>query len=193
LISIRKQIKPAIVLTYATDGDTNGLVYYLGTNGLASTFTNPAITGILPVLTSSTEGFTPNNLTDRIQNEWYSGNSPGSWAAWDIGNYTISIQKYTIRSRSTSNTNHPRTWVLEGTNTISTTTIAGFNAATWTTIDSRLTDTTLSTVNQYYTMTANASSNSFRYLRMRNTGVESSGTNYLVLGEIEFYGTLSFN
>jgi hypothetical protein len=193
-ISTRKQVKPAVILTYVSNGDINGLVYYLGTNGLATTFTNPATNGKLPVVASSTTGFTPTNLTDRVSNEWYSADGPGQWVAWDLGvSNNISISKYTIRNRTASPTALPRNWVLEGSNSVVGSSVTNFNSATWTTIDTRNNDVTLTAVQQYYTITANGSSSSFQYLRLRNTGVDSSNINYLCFNEIEFYGTLSFN
>jgi hypothetical protein len=191
-ISTRKQVKPAIVLSYVSNGDINGLFYYLGTNALTTTYTNP-IPGTIPAAASTIEAGSLVNLADRIINEVYTNSVANSWFAFKLGTWSISITRYTLRSRSVDNNHLPRNWVLEGTNAVSTFDVAGLNAASWTTIDTRSGDATLTVANQYYTLVANGSSTSFQYMRIRNTGLNSSSSNYLILGEIEFYGTLSFN
>ena len=179
-------------LTYVSDGDANGLIYFLGTNSLTSAFSNPVTNGAILVAASSTTSATPPDvLTNRVSDGWFSTDSVNSWVAWDL-NRMISISKYTIRNRPDPDRS-PQNWILEGTNTISAFTLSGLNAATWTPIDTRTNDATLTTAAQYYTLTANGSTASYRYLRMRNFGNNSRGPadNYFTLNEIEFYGLIS--
>jgi hypothetical protein len=189
-ISTRKQVKLPLILTYVSNGDGNGLVYYLGTNGITSAFVNPTTNDKLSVVASSNGGSPdlPTALTDRQSSNWFTDNIANSWVAWDtIASFAVS--EYTLVSRII-NVYYPRTWVLEGTNVVASFDIGGINAATWTTIDSRTNDNTLNGLSVYSTFTANGSTAFYRYIRLRQTGLDSSNTNYLVLGEVEFYGTL---
>lgn len=186
-IASRRQIETPIALMRVSDGDTNGVVSYLGTNGLKSAFTNPS-GAILPTIASSSGSGTPANLTNRTNDEWFTSNAAGSWVAFDLGT-GISVSNYTLRARSSAASALPRNWVLEGTNSVSSFDITGVNAAIWTAIDTRTSDATLTAASQYYTLTANGSTLDYRYLRLRITGPDSSGTNFLTLNEIEFYGT----
>jgi len=181
-------------LSYTSDGDINGLFYYLGTTKLTAAFTNPQFNGSITAVASSTEGGSVQLLSDRTSNQFYSNNAANSWVAFNItDNSKIAISKYTIRSRPSNASQQLRSWVLEGTNTVTTFDVTGINAATWVPIDTRNNDATLVNADQYYTLTANGSTTPFRYLRFRQTGLNASSADYLVLGELEFYGIFSIS
>ena len=176
-------------LIYASDGDTNGLFYWLGTFYGATTWSNPTNTSRLLALALTTENGDIGQLADRQSSGFYTTNAPDRWLAWDLtAGHSIAISAYTLRVRGTDDFHILRNWVLEGTNAIGTFDTAGINAATWTAIDTRTNDATMTAVNQYYTLTANGSNARYRYLRLRQTGLNSTSANYLTLGEIEFYG-----
>jgi hypothetical protein len=191
-ISTRKKFKPSQILTHVSDGDANGIIFYLGSNGGTTAFTNPATTGAVNPIASTTSTGTPPLLTDRQASLWNTADAGNSWVAWDFANNTISLSKYTLRNRSGAG-HFPRNWVLEGTNSISAFSVAGLNAATWTSIDTRVSDSSLLAPSDYYTITINGSTASYRYIRLRQTGLNSNSANFLCLGEIEFYGVLSFS
>jgi len=179
-------------LTYVSDNDTNGLFYYLGSNNLTSVFGNPQVNGTILGQFSSVLAGSVQLLSNRIDDEFYTNNSPNSWVAFSIvGTLSISVSKYTIRTRPANTSQMLRSWVLEGTNTVGTFDVASINAATWTTIDTRNNDATLTTVSQSYTLTANGATTPFKYLRFRQTGLNATGADYLVLNELEFYGVLA--
>lgn len=185
---------PGSNLVYASDGDINGLAYYLGTAGLTTAFTNPAVNTAFPVIASSElnpGSFPTSSIVDRIPSLAHTQALTDSWFAFSIPNNSLSVTKYTLRARNDAGSNQLRSWILEGTNTLSTFTVAGVNAASWAAIDTRTNDATLNAADQYYTLTKNGTSASFRYLRLKQTSPNSSGTLHLTLGEIEFYGTLS--
>lgn len=175
-------------LTFVSNGDTNGLFHWLGTSLGTVAWSNPAGGSLLAALASSVAVGAVALLSNRVIDEFYTSTIPNQWIAWDLkaGNQ-LGVSKYTLRSRSAPQ-HFLRNWVLEGTNTVSTFDVAGLNAATWAAIDTRNNDATLTTASQYYTLTVNGSTAAYRYLRLRQTGVNSDGDNYLTLGEIEFYG-----
>ena len=176
-------------LTYASDGDANGLFYFLGTNLGTTAFSNPAGGALLSVLASSTDNGNAGMLSDRVGSNFYTSAAPNQWVAWDLGTgHTMAITQYTIRNRNFDTNHLPRNWVLEGTNAVATFDVAGLDAATWTAIDGRTNDATLTATNQYYTLTINGSGSAYRYLRFRQNGPNSLGSGYLTIGEFETYG-----
>jgi hypothetical protein len=177
-------------LTYVSDGDTNDLFYWLGTNLGTTTWSNPAGTSALTVVASSADLGTPDSLSDRVPSNFYTIDAPDQWIAWALASgKTIAVSRYTIRSRNFDTNHLPRNWVLEGTNSVSTFDITGINAATWTAIDTRSSDSTLTAVNQYYTMVVNGSGSAFRYIRLRQTGINSNSGFYFTPAELALYGT----
>jgi hypothetical protein len=179
-------------LTYVSDGDTNGLFYWLGTNLGTVAWANPAGTVRLSVLASTTEFGSVNMLSDRAPSNFYSNNAANQWIAWALeSGRTISVARYTIRNRSFDTNHLPRNWVLEGTNSVTTFDIAGINAATWTAIDTKVNDATLTATNQYYTIVPNGSNAPYRYIRLRQSGTNSTGAGYFTVNELELYGVFS--
>ncbi|MBD2189860.1 hypothetical protein [Pseudanabaena mucicola] len=181
-------------LSYSSNGDTNGLVYWLGTDGLTTTFSNPQTSKITGLQSSIFNGVNSlvSRLTDRnTSGEFHSNNEANAWFGFDLGaTRRIRVDRYVLQSRSATNDRHLRSWVLEGTNTVSANTVSGFNAATWTAIHSQTNNGWATNVNVFANF-AVSSVDSYRYLRVRQTGANSgSGDLFLTLGEIEFYGEL---
>jgi E3 ubiquitin-protein ligase HECTD1 len=176
-------------LTYVSDGDTNGLFYWLGTNLGTTAWSNPAGSSQLGLIASTSEFGTANMLSERAPSNFYTNNLPNQWIAWALdAARTISVDKYTLRNRNFDTNHLPRNWVLEGANTISNFDIAGINAATWTAIDTKVNDATLTTIDQYYTIAPNGSNAAYRYIRLRQSGTNSNGANYFTVNELELYG-----
>ena len=178
-------------LTYVSDGDANGAFYYLGTNSLTTAFANPTTSGAVLALASSAFLGLIDTLTDRVASDFYVDNAVNNWVAWDFKTKQLSVSKYTLRNRNDSGGYYMRNWVLEGSNAVTAFNVSGVNGATWTTIDTRTNDTTLTSINLFYTLASNGSQASYRYLRYRSTGIDSSGANFLCMGEFEFYGALT--
>ena len=177
-------------LTYVSDGDANGLFYWLGTNLGTTAWSNPAGGSLLSVLASTTGLGSASDISDRVGSNFYTDNLPDQWLTWDLGSgNAIAVDKYTLRNRNFDTNHLPRNWVLEGTNSVGTFDVAGINAATWTAIDTRVNDGTLVATDQYYTLTINGSIDPYRYIRLRQSGVNSLGASFFTLGEAEFYGT----
>jgi hypothetical protein len=179
-------------LTYSSDGDTNGLFYFIGTDYLSTSWSNPSTSGEITIVVKTTDTGAPSDLVDRTTNQWYTAPVANSYAGVDIGNgRTMSITKYTIRNRTEAQ-DMLRTWRLQGSNNVSTNTTGGFDAATWVDIDVRSGDTSITSLNQFVTFTANQSNtNSYRWFRLIQDGVNSNGANYLCFAEWEFYGEFS--
>ena len=112
---------------------------------------------------------------------FYTGNVPNSWICVDFKKTKIALTHYTIKSQSNTNSSRPLQWVLEGSNTK--------NDSDWTELDSRNTDDlrpSLATV----TYQLEQPSQPLRYFRIRQTGVNSYGNNYLAITSLEFFGQI---
>jgi hypothetical protein len=179
-------------LTYSSDGDANGLFYLLGANMGMQAWTNPAYNSntdtsysnnaAIILSASSVGGGNLNVLCDRATSLFYTSNVAGSWVKADIGKFrSLSVSKYSIRNYNTTG-DWLRSWKLQGSN----------DNSTWTDIDVRTSDTTFNAANVWYSITPNQGVNtSFQFFRILNTGLTSSSSNYLSLGEWELYGSLT--
>jgi hypothetical protein len=187
-----KDYSPPVVLTYQSSGDTNGLIYYLGATlpGAAFACPVPQTVGQLilngPYLTTqvSTNFTTGTNsflAIDRVAGTggWQPNNVPGSWFMLDLLNRVMCPNKFIWRQKSDSSGNAVRNFVLEGSN----------NAAAWNTMY-QLTNGPSMAANAWATADFPEPSIAYRYLRIRQTGLDNSSANQHHIAEMEFYGTL---
>ena len=171
-----------------------GLFWYLGTLGTDDGFINPitrgSITGLMSTTLASTTG--ADVAIDRLTfNTAHSVDTANSWMGYDLGsNRSLLVDRYLIRSRPDFNGQHPSTWVLEGTNSVSANTVAAWNAATWETIDAQTGFTGFNGIDVNNSFVARKDTY-YRYIRLRQTGANTSGSNFLTLGAIEFFGVLN--
>jgi len=110
-------------LLYVSDGDTHGLLFYLGTNGHRSAFVNPSLTRVVETSTSAPHGrFTqPGSITSRqhVQTSYFDPQfdmrtgRKESWWQVDIGRRRrLQCNHYTLRHDSSSD--FVRNWELRG-------------------------------------------------------------------------------
>lgn len=200
--TIITQNLPVGTTTFArvTNGDGNGLIYYMGSFGRTKPFSNPVKLAQIAWISDMVAGslalsaYVP-VLFDRT----ITGNSYVTWPTittgilvWDFGGgRSVSIDNYTLY-QGTEASRYPRNWVLEGTNVLAGFTLLDIAAANWTAIDTRTADTTINAASTWGSFTSNGDSTTrFRYVRWRNTGANSAGQNYVFIQELEFYGTLA--
>lgn len=175
-------------LNYVSAGDANGVCYWLGTTEGASVWANPHTAGRLTVVKSSVDGGTEAMLVDRTSNDISTGNLANSFIGVDLGfGNSLKVNAYTIRNRASFTTESLRNWKLQGCNSVASNSVADWNAAAWTDLDTKTGNTAISSLAQWgvfpITLTA-----AYRYLRILQTGANSNGSNYLCMGEFEFYG-----
>lgn len=176
---------PPIDLTYSSNGDTNGLFYYIGTDALSSGWVNPITSGA--VISSASTYWpdsaysTPSVTVDRGASAlpFHSGGGyTDNWLMYDLGALIqMKVTDYTILGRSDATLPMLRVWNLEGSN----------DGSSWSVIDSRVDAQQEQNVWGYYSVSG---STKYRYLRIRSTGTQSGGDYSLCYGEIEFYGQL---
>mmetsp|Transcript_4271 Transcript_4271/g.15743 ORF Transcript_4271/g.15743 Transcript_4271/m.15743 type:complete len:509 (-) Transcript_4271:75-1601(-) len=170
------------VLPYVGDFDTNGVIYYIGSGGGAREWSNPAEDGRIAVTRSSDGTGRAIDAAGRVGTKSYTDGVPNSWWQFDLGpTRTVLPSRYTLRHGSKQNTNVLRSWILEASN----------DGRDWTLLKAHKNDETL-----HGTGFATASwpiedaDQAFRHFRVRQTGPNSTGDDYLVLSGFELYGTL---
>lgn len=170
------KIDPVVTLTYSSNGDTNGLFYYLGTEALSVAFSNPSSSGAVVATAYSTysgnPAYGPNQTTNRADgNPWHS-DGPATWIKFDIDPYRFQPTDYTLKARTDYEWYSPLSdWVLEGSN----------DNSSWDTLDTRTGESIAFASWEYFTATA---AEGYRYLRIRDTSANA----HMVINEIEFYG-----
>lgn len=176
---------PTQEMVWSSNGDTNGLFYYLGTNGGTESWLNPLRYRNVDTRSFNTPGsqypwYVANRETPASGTRYISDNAVvGQWLQFGFPG-RMAVTDYTLTS-SFDGQNIPRSWVVEGSNDLS---------GSWTTIDTRTDDTSLtgSGATFHFTGLSGDTVTEFQWIRFRQTGVNSSSNNYLVIDEMEFYG-----
>lgn len=108
---------------------------------------------------------------------FYSNDKQDQWLCFDFIEHKIIPTNYTIKS--TSSADKPKSWVIEGSN----------DNSTWHTIDERKDDSNLKndwTIHTYDI--PNKMNTAYRYVRIRQTGLNWYNRYYLTFTSFEFYG-----
>ncbi len=178
--------------TYASDGDTNGVVYFIGTGQGTTSFSNPHTATSVVVVRSTNGVGSASQMVDRTSQDSQTTDAANSWMAIDLGSSrTLIPTKYSLRHGYSSGY-YIRTWKLQGSNNAASNSVADLNAATWADLDTRTGDTTINSGYGWGSFTVTGAATGYRWLRVIQTGVNSSSNNELVLCEFEFYGTLAY-
>ncbi len=176
-------------LTYASNGDTNSVFYYIGTNGLREAWTNPHTAGRITVSANPAliQG-TIEQLVDRTDNTVHSGlDASGNYFRFDLGaSRTLVLKSFGFRQRADNTgtqanalylyvSNNGTTWYLLNTIATASRAIQTYN----------LTTGTLSLWNSV----AVAAPGAYRYIQFHAV-TNNSASGYITASEIELYGTL---
>jgi PKD repeat protein len=180
-------------LDWVSNGDTNGLFYYLGSQGGTVAWTNPLSSANVVASSNYNDGvefISPQNVADRAGVGWASDDFADSWIAFDLGaGREFIVSDYTLRSRSANPFVLPRNWRLEGTNSVGTWDVTGVGLAAWTTIQAEIDNAGLSGPDTWLRIVLATTPVAYRYLRLFQYGASSTpGFGYFTLGEVEFYG-----
>jgi hypothetical protein len=172
-------ISNSINLAYASNGDTNGIFYYIGS--LNGGWVNPVTSGEIILTTSSFFDASNGNVATLVNRTDDNGiatqNIANSWVKVDLLARRLKPSYYSVRARQ-FNANLIRSWKFQASN----------NNTDWVEIDQKTNQ--LLSASQWFSSQVTAAQN-YRYFRILQTGLSSSGDNILTIGEIEFYGELS--
>ncbi len=171
--------------TYSgTPLDDDGILYFLGTtdtNYDPVAWSNPYYYRI--GVTSNPSNWIDANYLNRSTD--LLNRLPDQADAYiDFDFYTAQIRpiSYLLQHDGTTG-GYLRNWKLQGSN----------DTTTWVDLDTRSSNATLNSANAWGHFTCNGGNTAFyRYLRLLQTGLNSSGNNQLALAEIEFYGIFDY-
>lgn len=166
----------------------DGLVNWIGTEGETAAYQNPATAAVTyPVVASQVSNVDGTRTADKAfnhalaapTNEAHTGNGSSRWWRVDFGALRIDVDHYCIFGRTGDGNHAPRNWKLQGSN----------DASAWTDLDTQVANTSVGNGTNFDGSVSSTSS--WRYVRVLQTGSNSSSDTYLVLGEVEFWGTLT--
>lgn len=170
-------------LTYASDGDSNGVFYWLGTNYGNQNWTNPHTAGRIIVSLSQAYDANNNNPDALVNRNFPDGaatnNDPNAYIEIDLIQNRLKPNYCSIRSNTYSPSKLQFLQI-----------IASSDRVNW---DVLSTETNHTNFNQdeWFSVAMN-SSNYYRYLRIRQTGATTKNDYIIALSEIEFYGSFMY-
>ena len=127
---------------------------------------------------------TAKNAVDihNTQNYYETKGAKNSWLIYDFGERKVHPTHYSIRTRHDGDSNHPRNWVIEGSNSGSDN--------DWTTLDKRQNEATLTGINTTITFDIKEYEGYYKFLRFHQIGNSSSDNLYTAISALEYFGTL---
>lgn len=170
-----------------TPFDTNGVLYWIGTEGGTKPYTNPHTSGEVKASTTSDVYVT---LSCFVQHQHdgqqiFTDNEPGTWMSVDLGEGRSLVPNYYCLRNGSINSSYNgsmRNWWLQGSN----------DGKHWDTLRSHTNDTSLK--DQSFSVAAwpvlQDTSAAYRHFRILQTGKNASGQNDLTCSGIELYGAL---
>ena len=161
---------------YNSASPFNGIVAYLRSECGG----NPHEKGIMSITASSNSYNTCHQVVDYgWNNYWHTGNVSNSWIQFDFQDRWVSLESYSLKSDGS--VYHLQTWIIQGSN----------DASSWTDLDSRNTsELNGKYITKHFTCSHEANGKQFRYIRLTQTGTDSSRCHHLMLSEVELFGTL---
>jgi hypothetical protein len=113
--------------------------------------------------------------------DWHTQNFSNSWIQFDFKDWLVSVTHYALKSRE-HDSHDPLQWTLNGS----------MDGKTWTILDSQNTQELRGSCKTNIFRCDNGGSGSYfyRYIRLMHTGKNSSGHDYLVLSNVEFFGSI---
>lgn len=171
--------KIGVELKYNLEKPMEGIMSYLTEEEKK----NPHKSGRIEISASSSESEykRPHNVIDyKVNDKWYSKNLPDSWICFDFVKSRVEVTGYSIKTPGwISGNRNPKSWDLEGSN----------DGKCWRLIDRHENSYDLDgfSITKTYHFRPTAQ---FRYIRMRQTGPNHAGNDYLCLCELELFGTL---
>lgn len=166
-------------ITLTRTGAREGVIWYQGTEGGTTSFTNPQTTGAIVATASSiySPSWDVENLSDRGDAITHTNSVAESWVQIDLGAARNLIPSgLSIRQRYDSTLHNHRRIKLEGSN----------DGTSWALVWQATSD--LATGAGVWNDIDFTGTTAHRYFRITQTAADSTGWNYLVLSEIELYG-----
>lgn len=161
----------------------NGIIKYLKNHSNGKIENELNVTAI-----SFYDEFVPLNVTEfDDEKKWFRTNDgvDDNWICFDFKDKKVNLTKYEMKSIPfDQNLEHPKFWVVEGSN----------DKEKWKEIDSINNCQYLNGKNLTHIFNVNnSSSEAYRYIKIRQTGVNWRDTKYFMIGSVELYGKIIQN
>ena len=182
----KKESKTQSILSFPYRANSEGcdIVSWLGTRGRKQEFRSPAELGLVQVRSSSLvpDSSPPGALLSRQLLRFVTKAEPDSWVSIDFAPNVIRPSHYTLRHYSSWDTEALRNWVFEGS----------LDGKSWTLLREHTKDQALNKRGDSHTWALSGPNvqMSYRYFRIRQTGLNSNNHYYLALSGFEIYGGL---
>lgn len=129
--------------------------------------------------------YQPQNVIEYENNNsvFYSKEEKDSWIKFDFNKFKVNPSAYSLRSNDWGGVGHwhPQNWVIEGSN----------DDTQWTILDTHTNDHSIDDRSKSNTFIIQNKNNIFyRYLRLRQTGLNTINNNTLIISAIEYFGTI---
>lgn len=172
--------------TYVSDGDANGVFYFLGTGLGTTSWSNPQGSGALVITVngSTTMGFgSLASIVNRATDDNSSPNATNSFFTFDLGaGHSLQLVTWSYRSRDGFTSSTPTGIEIYGSN----------DNSSFTLLDSQ-TSLSFTSFNEWMTWSISPSAG-YRYLKLKQIDPNNSGgaNNFFTIGEFEIYGAFTF-
>ncbi|XP_032238620.1 repetitive organellar protein [Nematostella vectensis] len=161
--------------------DTRGVLYWLGTNGGLTEWKNPGEAGLVTITRSSYGHGKATDAADRRPSWCSTSNKPNQWWKIDFGDKrTVVANGYRLRHGWSGNAGALRHWVLEGS----------MDGRRWLLLKQHENDDSLNSAYASGYWKLENITTGYRFVRVRQTGPNSTGTNALRLCGFEVYGKI---
>ena len=170
---------------YESDFDTNGMLYWLGTNGGTTAYVNPHTAGRVVVTPSSIFTGHTSEFIGHVPplghgGQCYTESLEGSSVAVQLP-LAVIVTRYTFRHGNNNPACTLRNWNFEGSN----------DGVEWVVLRQHVNDRALPQLT-HSTASWDVDSNgrAFSHYRIHQTGINSPGIHNLLMGGLELYGSL---
>jgi hypothetical protein len=177
-------------LVYVSDGDTNGVFHFIGTNYGAGSWTNPHTAGRVTIgafNSSNAADLGAGTLAGTVNldytDEQRTNNAAGSYWRVDFGPAnSLAPNTYSFKARpcGSGDASNVAQWKLQGS----------ANGSSWTDLDTRA-GITYTTDCEWKTFTVTGAA-AYRYLRILHQANVTGANEFFFLTEWEFYGTFTY-
>ena len=177
--------------SWVSDGDANGVFYFLGTALGTLPWINPVTRGMTAVRSTNFNGVAA-NLFDRVTNVTNTNDAlPQGFIFVDLGaGRSLLPSRYAAQATSGL---FMRSWKLQGTNSVVGTSVGQIDAATWTDLDVQVSNTTYNAAYSWASFVPNQpNTTAYRYFRIVITGLNASGGWQMSFSEWELYGQFTY-
>lgn len=179
--SKRKQ-KKSIQISFNGSNELSGILKYIR-NFVNKKIENEINITSLTCQTTNDEYYIPQNIAyfDNKKAFWSNDTTPNNWICIDFKSRRVIPTHYTIKTYGIAPNRHPRIWVVEGSK----------DNQNWTVLDEEKDCPYTKKSNSIHTFEIKQQKEKeFQFIRLRSTGKDWAGTNYLIIDSFELYGTL---